>query len=217
MRKCGTKEVWKMNATNLWRMIALLTALAATPVAAQGQTPKEARNALSVEVAIPIAVPIGLLVYRGSEGMMAVIPIQVQFQRVVADHLVLLVKAGLNYSWGVPRRGPGGDLDIYPEVELDWHPFHRGLGGPYVGLAGFSDYSVTLGDPAAAAAVPPHSYHFRLGATIGCQFLLPAGITTDLAFGLGYGPSLKIDSSGTKTWGAEFDVTRVGLYVGMRF
>jgi hypothetical protein len=72
----------------------LLAAEAAATAAARGQASTEARNATSVDVALPIAIPISLLVGERSVTK----PAQVEYQRVIADHLVLLVRAGLCYA-----------------------------------------------------------------------------------------------------------------------
>ncbi len=205
-------EVWEMTTRNLMRAVLLFVLLSPTLVAAQGQTSTDARNAISIDVLLPIGVPISLLVGERS----VLVPVQVQYQRVVADHLVLLVTAGLNYGWTLPPRTRERSLDIYSVVEVGWHPFHRGLKGFHVGLSGFFSYGAIFTDAVATKATA-YGYRLRLGPTLGWQFLLPANITIDTAFGLGFGPAVDVDSDGVRTSGFLWDPTRAGVFLGFRF
>jgi len=201
-----------MTTRNLMRAVLLFVLLSPTLVAAQGQTSTDARNAISIDVLLPIGVPISLLVGERS----VLVPVQVQYQRVVADHLVLLVTAGLNYGWTLPPRTRERSLDIYSVVEVGWHPFHRGLKGFHVGLSGFFSYGAIFTDAVATKATA-YGYRLRLGPTLGWQFLLPANITIDTAFGLGFGPAVDVDSDGVRTSGFLWDPTRAGVFLGFRF
>jgi hypothetical protein len=201
-----------MKTRNLVSSMLLFAALPATVLAAQGRTTTEARNAFSVEVLLPICVPIGLL--AGERGV--AIPVQVQYQRVVAEHLVLLVKAGLIYDWTLPPRQPERELSVFPVVELDWHPFRTGLRGPYLGLSGIFDYTAVFAGAGAATATAI-GYRFGLGPTVGWQFLLPANITIDSAFGLGFGPAVGVDADGPGTSRLLWGITRGKVFLGFRF
>lgn len=210
---CIQRRARRLRTRDLISCVLLFAVLSSTAAAAQGQTSTDARNAISVEMILPIGVPIGLLVGERS----VLIPVQIQYQRVVADHLVLLVKAGLFYGWTLPPREPERTLDLLPVVELDWHPFHTGLQGPYLGLSGTGGYGVGFSDAGAAIVTTGHYYDFIVGPTLGWQFLLPANITIDTAFGLGYGPGVSVDANGVRTSHSVLDLTRGGVYLGFRF
>jgi hypothetical protein len=193
-------EEWQMKTINM--VLVLLFSLALWPKSsgAQGQ-----QNAISIDVFLPIMSPVSLL--SGEE--MAFLPLNVKYQRVIVDHLVLMLKGGLNYNWDNSER----ILDIYPMVELDWHPFQSGLKGFYTGFSGFFNYSSYHNSTEDA----DHNYRAALGGTLGWQFVLQSRIIIDLTLGLGYGYNVEVDVNGNKTSDWSLDETIGGVFVGFCF
>ena len=66
------------------------------------------------------------------------IPVATSYQRVLANHFALFV-APSALSFGLP--GDPYRLMLDQDIEIDWHPFNRGLGGLFIGaLFRFSYY-----------------------------------------------------------------------------
>lgn len=184
-------------------------------VAAKEQTPKEAHNAISIDVLFPILLPASLL-WEGGETDV-IIPVSMQYQRVISDHFVVLVNAALDYGWNrytTPQ--DGWFLDVNPLVEIDWHPFHKGLKGFYAGLSGVFNYTISYSD-AAETKGTSHSYNTGLGLNVGWLFLLPANIIIDLALGQGIGYLVSVDMNGVTTSGYSEAPARIGVFLGFRF
>lgn len=195
-------------ATALVLFLVLSPALSS----AQGEASTDEKNALSLEVVLPLAVPIGIL---GPDRDL-LIPVVLQYQRVIADHLVLVAMIGLYYDQKLPPQPRDSTLSIFPVVELDWHPFHEGLRGFHLGLSGVFACETSFSD-AKPTEVTSRYYRLGLGPTVGWQFMLPAHIIIDLVFGLGYGPSWNVDAAGTSTFDWALDPTRAGIYLGLMF
>jgi hypothetical protein len=132
-------------------------------------TGKEAKNGISIDVFMPVFVPIDYLL----EGIWNV-PIGIQYQRVISDHFVLLGKAGLlaysgDGTWGMlANLGTG----------VEWHPFQKGLNGFHIGFTGFIIY-----EPSSKA----YHFHIPIGPMFGWQFPVSQDMTIDVTVGLGYG------------------------------
>jgi hypothetical protein len=190
-------------------VLAVIFAMALSPtfLAAEDQTSNEVQNAISMDLAMPILSLVNLL---GGWPILG-IPANIHYQRVISDHLALLIQAGLKYSWLLPYASTaavvhyGGNwraLEVYPEVEVDWRPFHKGLDGFYLGLSGIMDYVATYSD-AAATNGTTHAFAVGMGFNVGWQFLLP-NILMDLGLGVGYGYWVNIDVNGAMTSSFEF-------------
>lgn len=166
------------------------------------------RNAVSFDVFLPLMVPVSIL--SGEE--MVFLPLNVKYQRVLADHLVLMLKSGLNFNWGNNEKS----LDVYPLVGLEWHPFRTGLEGFYVGLSGFFNYSACYYDTEVTEGTD-HNYRIAIGPTFGWQFVRRSKMVIDLTFGLGYGYDNEVDVNRKKTSGFSVDETIGGVFVGFGF
>jgi hypothetical protein len=184
------------------KFMVLFFVLALWPESSEAQDQK---NAISIDVFLPLMSPISSL--SGEEDNF--LPLNVKYQRVVADHLALMFKAGFNYNW--KEKNSRRSLDFYPMVGLDWRPFRTGLKGFYTGLSGIfgytAYYNTTEGD----------DYRIALGPTLGYQFVLRSRIVIDLTFGLGYGYYSDVDAYGVKTSGYSVDETIGGVFVGYCF
>ncbi len=202
-----------MKKKNVFLVGLFAVVLLPTLAAAEDQTTKEAQNAISIDVLLPILLPVSLL-WEGGETDV-IIPINILYQRVISDHFMALIKAGLNYSWYRYTTPQNGWMEVYPAVEVDWHPFHKGLKGFYVGLSGIFDYGVDCSD--AAAKGTSYSYAFGWGLSLGWLFLLPAHINIDLVVGQGAGYLVSVDASGVTTSGFSEVPARTGVFLGYRF
>jgi hypothetical protein len=185
-----TQEVDKVKLILIF-MLAILIA-APSFVAAQ-----ELQQAVSLDVFLPLAA-----VASKASGEMAWIPLNVKYQRVLAEHLVVAANSGLNYSWASGEK----ILEISPMLQADWHPFHSGLEGFYLGpylLVSYCKYwnDYTLVDN------PAHSFRFALGGIFGWQFLWPSGFLVDLNVGLGCGINMEVDRYGNMT--SEFPLNEI--------
>ena len=194
-----------------------------TLAAAQDQSQKSAKNAISIDVLQPIWSPVDLLIER----MLIRIPLNVQYQRVLSDHFVLLIKAGLDYSW-VPANAPqdspgilyygidGWGLSVNSAVGVDLHPFHKGLNGLHVGLSGIFSYGTGYRDGVLTKGTA-YEYTAGLGLAVGWQFLLPANIIIDLTLGVGYVYLGRADVFGATGSMSTFIVRPPGIFLGFRF
>jgi hypothetical protein len=121
-------------------ILTVLCALAIGPVSLRAQEP---RHALSVDLFLPAMSPVSRL--SGEDTTF--VPINVKYPHMLTDHQALTLKMGFTYSWG-----SDGDniLDACPMLALDWHPFHTGLKGFYLGPSLFFNYRATR-----TPALPP--------------------------------------------------------------
>ncbi len=186
-------------------ILVFLLALWLWPLSSHAQGPGKA---ISVDVFLPLMSPVSFLYGE----TMYFVPLNIKYQQVIADHLVLMLKGGLNYSWD-KRNTSDRSVDVYPLAGVDWHPFHAGLEGFYAGLSGFFNYSAHYYN----TRVDYRNYRTALGCTLGWQFLLRSGIIIDLTFGLGYGYNVDVDSKGAKKTGYSVDETIAGVFVGFCF
>lgn len=157
---------------------------------AEGQEPAP-RNEISLDLAMPVA--FNLVFPQGA------VPIVLEYQRVLNDHLVLSISPGIAY---VPQSNKWLLLmELW--VGLNWHPFQEGLQGFYVGpgIAVFDnlEHFETGGSDSL--------FGVFLGLTIGYQFVLTQHLNVDLALGLAIG---SVD-------GAFGGLPRAALSVGYRF
>lgn len=163
---------------------------------------KEPKNAVSIDVLLPIMSPISHL--QGEEAHW--LPLQLKYQRVLTDHFVLMLRYGMFYYWSDKPI----EIDFFPMAELDWHPFQKGLRGFYAGVSAFYCYSNTFDSP-------ERLYRINMGPTLGWQFVLPWNITIDLTLGVGFGYHNQIRWDGTKKEDFGVDETIGGIFVGWAF
>jgi hypothetical protein len=161
-----------------------------------GNQPK---NAVSVDVLLPILSPI-------SDEKANWLPIQVKYQRVLGEHLVLMFRYGMFYYWEDKPK----EIDFFPMAELDWHPFQKGLKGFYTGGSVFYNYSDYLNSRESETRI-------ALGPSLGWQFVVRRHLIIDLALGLGFGYYNRTDWDGTKNDGFSVDETIGGIFVGWGF
>lgn len=189
-------------------LLAVLCALAVGPGAVQAQEP---RNALSIDLLLPVLSPVSHL--SGEDT--AFVPLNVKYQRVLTEHGVLMVKLGLTYSWD----SDGERIwEINPMLAFDWHPFDTGLKGFYLGPSLFFNYNSYSHSGATVDSDLDHSHWAAVGGNIGYGFVLRSGMVVDLIFGLGYGYSKEVDVTGrTSASGFQVDETVGGVFVGTSF
>jgi len=160
------------------------------------------------------------------------VPVDATYQRVLAEHFVLSVLIGLRYEWvrdDAPQDSDtvlnwgvnGWALSVLPLVDLGWHPFHHGLKGLHLGLAGSLGYQATYKDSLAAKGFE-NDYYTHLGLTVGWQFLLPANIVIDITLGVvGIGYSVWVDTNKVATSHFGFcgplNIPPADIYIGFRF
>ena len=184
-------------------MLALgFLALAPAPVNAE-----EPRHAVSIDLLLPVMAPVSV-----AAGEMAWIPLNVKVQQVLTDHLALMGKAGLNYSWGTGEK----ILEVNPMLALEWRPFHKGLRGFYLGPSIFFSYCNYWNDDAVVDN-PDHSYRIAVGGNLGWQFLVRSNLTIDVTFGLGYGYDSEVDRNGVAKSGFSVDESIAGIFIGYSF
>ena len=76
-----------MKAKNVFLVVLCVVLMSPAFAAAEVQTPKEAQNAISIDLLMPV---LELVDFLGGWPMMAV-PVSIQYQRVISDHLVLSI------------------------------------------------------------------------------------------------------------------------------
>jgi hypothetical protein len=212
-----------MKAGNMYLILFFGIGLSPTFVAAEDQTPKEPQNAISIGLIGPIDDVVELCV--GSP--IRKVNINMEYQRVISDHFVLFSTAGMLYWWPSPNASQDSEailwygnhgwfLMIGTGVEFDWHPFHKGLKGFYLGLPGIFNYKATYRDTATTKGMI-YDNEIGLGLIVGWQFLLPASIIINLAVGYGYGYIADVDVNGVTSSHFSFVEPRGGISLGFRF
>lgn len=194
-----------MNAAGLF-----LAALCLLTAGAGSLRAEEIRNAISVDVFLPAASPVSRL--SGEET--AFLPLNVKYQRVLADHQVLMLKIGLVYSWDSEGERT---LDVNPMLAYEWHPFDTGLKGFYLGPSLFFNHSDYRHSGATDEDDLDYDSWAAVGGILGYEFALRSRMVVDLIFGLGYGYSKEVDVNGKVTSGYRVDETVGGVFVGYRF
>jgi hypothetical protein len=178
--------------------------------AADGPGSGEARNAIAIVVFTPIMAVVNYFVLP--EGIY--MPVNIQCQRVLADHWVFFVMA----PFFLYPADPGSFL-IVPAMEIDWHQFHKGLRGFYAGLSANYFYGSAKGSTAAGLGYRQYNDAY-LELAAGWQFLLPANLVINLGAGpLNAGYKVKIDDEGVATSGFSFGFlsSRLSIAIGFQF
>lgn len=176
-------------------VLSILT-LSSLPLSAQDLVPSEERNAVSMDLLMPflhLVVPTST--FNTSFSSSIAIPIEIKYQRVLFDHFVLSFLPIFAYTENI------GVLELNPWLELNWHPFDRGLGGFFIGPAVSADFDLNTNN----------AFYMGIGAGIGYQLLLPFNLDLDAALGLTYGPSFYTSSTYYLT------ALRLEIALGYRF
>ncbi len=194
------REEWNMKT----RLVFLLVILVTVPSFMSAQ---EVQQAVSLDVFLPAAA-----LASQAFGEMAWIPLNIKYQRVIADHLVLAATTGLNYSWSSTEK----ILETSPMLQLGWHPFHAGLEGFHLGPYILFSYCKYWNDHSLVDN-PAHSFRFAIGGVFGWQFLLPSRILLDLNAGLGCGVNMEVDRYDTATTEFPLNEIMAGILVGSSF
>lgn len=183
------------------RVFAAVVVLVLFSASLAGAQEPEPKNAISID-ALGTTVSVVTAAVTGSASL----AIGFLYQRVVTDNLTLALLPRVSYQ----QFDNGSWLTIEPWLELDWHPFDKGLKGFFVG----PDVVASLNWDTRPSLSKPH--FFGIGASVGYQFLLGYGINVDLA--LGYVPvGLLVDPSGTTSFGTDRMHIRIEVGVGLRF
>ena len=157
------------------------------------------RNEISIDLAMPVVM--NLLEPTGY-----VVPIVLEYQRLLNEHLALSIVPGVAYS-GLPD---GWILLTQLWVGLNWHPFQEGLRGFYVG-PGFVVFGII--DNTMHKEPMLRFLCMFLGLTVGYQFVLTPHINVDVALGASVGPYLDLYSHSAGLAG----LPRAALAAGYRF
>ncbi len=173
-------------------LVATLLVLASATVMASEQGFVGAMNELSVDLATPLFYNMAL-----SNGY--AIPIYLNYQRVLVNHLVLSITPGFLYLYD---NWSGGRYVVSFWAELDWHPFQNGLQGFFIGPAVIGAYSDNLFLPYQSGASA------LIGATLGYQIFFLSDIDFDIAAGV---------AMGTLPDGQYSGLLRMVLGLGYRF
>ena len=184
------------------KTIIMLTILLFTlTLLAEPSETKEPQNAISIDVFLPVGAVASAI--SGDDNF---IPLNIKYQRVLIDHLVLMLKAGFNYNFKPKSKG----IDIYPMAELDWHPFQKGLRGFYTGLSIFYGFGNYFDSPEGETRI-------ALGPSLGWQFIVRRHLIIDLTLGLGFGYYNRTDWEGKREKGFSADETIAGIFLGWGF
>ena len=186
------EEVVKMKTGLVLVSVAAFLALTPVVAIASDQLPLGAMNELSLDLASPVF-------YNLAATNGYAIPIYVNYQRVLMNHLVLSITPDILYMYD---NWLGAQSVISLWVELDWHPFQDGLQGFFIGPAVIGAYSDGLFLPHESGASA------LIGATIGYQIFFSSNIDFDMAAGM---------AIGTRPDGQYSGLIRMVLGLGYRF
>jgi len=181
-------------------MIFLLSFLAFAPIpGTAAEVRADPRNEVSIDLAMPVVM--NLVETSGT-----VIPIVLEYQRLLNDHLALSIVPGAAYS-SLPD---GWILLTQLWAGLEWHPFQAGLRGFYVGpgfvVFGIIDNTMHR-DPVLRLLCT------FLGLTTGYQFVLASHIDVDVTLGASVGPAFDLYSHSAGLAG----LPRAAVALGYRF
>ena len=199
-----------------WKMLQVLAVVCAqfvlcpVPGVADDQAPKEAQNAISANLSGSLIAGI-----TDSTSGLVSIPLFFDYQKVLTDHYSLsiipcfefLVHSTIHNSI---TNSSLDSFDFQPWVELDWHPFDKGLSGFFVGLAGVGSLELEWSgnqDTTIFLGVAP---------VVGYQFPLPWNISLDFALGVAFGGNIVVGSSENISLGFAVH-SRIEIGLGYRF
>lgn len=190
--------------------VMLLVSRHATPAMAGGQARPDRLQALSLDLFGPITMPIGYF-----RDQVIGIPVDVQFQRVLYDHLVLSIHVGFSYNWNLDASD--WNLLINPRAELQWHPWKAGLDGLYFALIGAFEYDSSYHGEQSPGI--NYLFHIPLGVTLGWGFCLPMNLLLNVElFGVGFGYNGGVWADGAQNSSFGFaGIPNGGIYLGYAF
>lgn len=181
--------------------------LAATTMPAQAadniqteKAVKEPQNAISWDLG-----ETGHSLDNAPSGATAVVPIMLDYQRVLADHFVLLVAPSILYT-----QYPSQTWLNYDQiVEVDWHPFDRGIEGLSIGAYLDIDYGTYISGAA-------NILEAGVGAAIGYEITF-GNFLMEFAVGLGIGEGYTGGQSPATPGWAVYYPGRADVGLGWRF
>jgi hypothetical protein len=139
-------------------------------------------------------------------GATAVIPIMLDYQRVLVDHFVLFLAPSIlctqypNQTW----------LNYDQIVEIDWHPFNRGIEGLSPGAYLDLDYGTYTSGVANIVQA-------GIGAAVGYEIPILWNFMAYFAVGIGIGESYTGGQSPTNPGWAVYYPGRAEMSFGWRF
>ena len=165
------------------------------------------RHSVSIDVFLPL-----MSAMSQAFGEMAWLPVNIKYQYLIMDHLAMMGKAGINYSWAKGEK----ILEVYPMLALEYHPFDTGLRGFYLGPSLLVNYCSYRNDYSVVNN-PDHTYRIAPGVNIGWEFVLPSNIVIDVTFGLGYGYNAEVDRYKKSRTDFTADESIGGIFIGYCF
>jgi hypothetical protein len=168
------------------RKVLLFVAVAVLAFSSFGFAANKNRNEVSLDLFSPILLNITSPIS---------VPIYIDYQRMLNDHLVLSLIPAFYYS----QRIATTDSYVFePWIELDWHPWGEGLNGFFVGPAiGIPiTWIFTSGLPDVRLQIGA-----GIGVAIGYQFVFSNGLALDLSAGILVGYTYSFASQGEPAQG----------------
>jgi hypothetical protein len=177
---------------------------------AQDKAPEVAKNAISINVLGTVITAIA----DSTSGLVAV-PVYVDYQRVLCEHYTLSIIPRFEFLIASTNHDSIAksyldSFDFQPWVEVDWHPFDKGLNGFFVGLAAVASLNVSWSSNNSTVFL-------GVAPVVGYQILLPWNINLDFALGVALGGNIVVDPFGNATSGLAVGPSRIELGLGYRF
>jgi hypothetical protein len=172
-----------MQHKMVWVVAIVCIVVVLSPIlgVAEDQNPKEEQNAFSLNMYLTFAeLLLNVTPAEGLSGNTApvtfCIPVAINYQRVMANHLVLFVAPTFIYY----RSSVYTILTLDQKLAVDWHPFDRGLNGWFFGAFLDFDYLYNGGITSAA-------FSYSVGPSVGYELTLQNNLQIEFAFGVGIG------------------------------
>jgi len=200
--KIDLESEWIMLKKIVFILLTCIMAFAPVSLKADGE-----RHALSIDVFLPLMSPVSR-----AFGEMAWIPVNIKYQYLIMDHLAMMGKAGINYSWASGEK----ILEVYPVLALEYHPFDIGLHGFYIGPSLLLNYCHYWNDYSVVNN-PDHTYRIAPGINIGWEFVLQSNVVIDVTFGLGYGYNEEVNRYRKTHTDYTVDESIGGIFIGYCF
>ena len=202
-----------MRGKMFWVLAAVSALFVFTPALgiAQAQASEGAQDSISMNCLGTLITAIA----DSTSGLVSV-PFLVDYQQVLTDHYSLSFIPFFEFliASTVHDSIVNSSLDSFefqPWVEVDWHPFDKGLNGFFIGLAGVGSLDVKLSgnqDTTIFLGVAP---------VIGYKLLLPWSFDLDFALGIALGGSIVVDSAGNASIGFAANHSRIEIALGYMF
>jgi hypothetical protein len=202
----------------------MLALLLPARVSSENLGQRDLRNDVSIDLLDPAGTLARTLIIGSDEIR---IPVALQYQRVLSEHFSLLLKAAFVDQFPSASAGPGSValsfygadgwfFGVFPCVEIDWHPFSKGLRGFYIGLSGIFSAEITHKDTVAEQSTRT-AYEMGLGLGPGWQFIFGGNWSLEIAASLAYGCVLDAYRDSTAFAGLSLIDSRGGVYLGFLF